>query len=251
MKRIFLCALIVGLFAISNLANAVLNVKDDDLLLYLPFNGDTDDLSNKANHGEIAGNLDYTDEGKFGQAMLFEASGEVKCPYIELNDRSFTMCMWVKAKREGADQQCVMSQIDTNATNTSLHYRIYSGNGNVRMGFYSNDLDAPNAAPADEWIHIAFWFDGDDLSRKIYINGEEAISAKAPSAYKGMKGNTVIGSWDTSGQRFDGVIDEVQIWGRALTEAEIEQSMEDLIVSSAVDASGKLTATWGSVKDSF
>ena len=117
MRRIFLCVLIVGLFMVSNLADAALSKDDDGLLLYLPFNGDTDDMSNKGNHGVIAGNLDFIDEGKFGKAMNFEGTGEVNCPYIELNERSFTMTMWVSPTRTGADQQCVLSQKDNNSLN--------------------------------------------------------------------------------------------------------------------------------------
>ena len=73
-------------------------------------------------------------------------------------------------------------------------------------------------------------------------------AGKSGIAYLGAAGNTMIGSWSTSGQKFNGVIDEVQVWNRALTESEIQQSMGDFIAGIAVDASGKLTTTWGSLK---
>ena len=203
------------------------------------------------NHGVISGTVDFVDDGVFGKAAEFEEAGEVKCPYIELNDRSFTMCMWVNAARSGGEEQCVLTQMDNNTTNLSLHYRIYSSNGTVRMGFYSNDLDAPGAAPQEEWVHITYWFDADDMARKIYINGEQVASGATTSAYKGAKGDTIIGSWGTSGQRFRGLIDEVQIWGRALSEAEIEQSMQNLKDVSPVEPAGKLTTTWGDVRSNF
>jgi len=59
----------------------------------------------------------------------------------------------------------------------------------------------------------------------------------------------MIGSWGNTGQKFSGIIDEVQVWDRALTEGEIQQSMEDLTKGFAVDASGKLSTTWGSLKN--
>ena len=73
-------------------------------------------------------------------------------------------------------------------------------------------------------------------------------AGKSGIAYLGAAGNTMIGSWSTSGQKFNGVIDEVQVWDRALTEDEILQSMQDLIAGVAVNASGKLTTTWSYLK---
>ena len=72
-------------------------------------------------------------------------------------------------------------------------------------------------------------------------------AGKSGIAYLGSAGDTMIGSWGGTGQKFNGVIDEVQVWDRALTEKEILQSMED-ITALAVDASGKLTTMWGSLK---
>jgi len=117
------------------------------------------------------------------------------------------------------------------------------------MGFYSNDLDAPAAVVAGEWAHITYWVDEKDGNRRIYINGVQvAQDAGNPSVtYAGTVGDTIIGSWGTSGQRFRGVIDEVQIWNRALDEDDILASMLD-ISAVAVEAAGKLTATWGSLK---
>jgi len=246
MKRALLSMSLIGLFVIPCIVGA-LDVNDDDLLLYLPFNDDTDDYSKHGNHGEIVGTVKFV-EGKHGQALEFSEAGEVKAPHIPLNEKSFTVCMWVMPELVGASEQCVFSQTQVNATNTSLHYRIYT-NGTIRMGFYNNDLDAPAAVKAGEWVHICFWLDVEGKSRKIYLNGKEVVkdAGKSGIAYLGSIGDTMIGSWGATGQKFNGVIDEVQVWDRALTEKEILQSMEDIKVF-AVDASGKLTTTWGSLK---
>jgi hypothetical protein len=110
-------------------------------------------------------------------------------------------------------------------------------------------LDAPAAVEPDEWVHICFWLDIKGKSRKIFINGEQVVedAGKAGIAYKGTSGDTMIGSWGNTGQKFNGLVDEVQVWDRALSEAEIKDSMKDLTVE-AVDSSGKLTTTWGKLK---
>lgn len=249
MKRTFLSILVVGLLVMPCIANA-LDVKDNDLLLYFSCNegkGTTvEDSSPHGNDGEIVGDADWVD-GKIGKALEFSEAGEVKAPYIPLNDKSFTVCMWIKPKLAGADQQCVFSQTEANATNTSLHYRIYT-NGTARMGFYSNDLDAAGALTADTWAHVCFLMDADadPTSRKIYVNGDQVADDAGKSAYLGTAGDTMIGSWGGTGQKFNGAIDEVQVWDRALSEAEIQESMGN--IATAVDTFGKLTTTWGSLK---
>ncbi len=249
--RILLSLLILAGLVLMPFTTNALDIKDKELLLYLPFNegnGDAmEDLSPHGNDGELNGDAGWVD-GKFGKALEFSQAGEVKSPYIELNEKSFTVTMWVKPALNGGDQQCVFTQTQVNAQNTSLHYRIYN-NGTVRMGFYGNDLDAPAAVEADKWAHITFWLDVDGKSRQIYIDGESVAedAGKAGIEYLGTAGDTIVGSWGNTGQKFNGIIDEVMVWDRALSEDDIEQSMEDL-TAFAVDPADKLATTWGSVK---
>ena len=246
-RIIFTFLIIVGFIIVPFYADAF-KIKDKELMLYFSFDDDkgnaVEDLSPHGNDGEIVGTADFV-EGKVGQAIKFSQAGEVKAPHIELNDKSFTVTLWAKPKLTGGDQQCVFTQTQVNAANTSLHYRIYN-NGTVRMGFYGNDLDAPAAVKADEWAHICFWLDADQKTRRIFINGEKAAEDKDKSLYKGTAGNTMIGSWGNTGQKFNGLIDEVMVWDRALSEADIETSMDP--GAAAVEANGKLTTTWARVK---
>jgi hypothetical protein len=210
--------------------------------------GDTvKDLSKNGNDGVIVGTVKWVD-GKFGKALEFSEAGEVKAPYIPLNKKSFTVCLWTKPKLAGASEQCVFTQTQVNNTNTSLHFRIYTS-GTIRMGFYNNDLDAAAAVKANEWAHICFWLDTKAKSRRIYINGAQVAQDAGVGGieYLGTAGDTMIGSWGATGQKYNGIIDEVQVWDRAITEKEIKDSMGDITVT-AVDTSGKLTTTWGSLK---
>jgi hypothetical protein len=249
--RILLSLLILAGLILMPFGATALDLKDKELLLYLSFNegkGDAmEDLSPHGNDGELVGKANWVD-GKFEKALEFEQAGEVKAPYIELNEKSFTVTMWVKPVLSGGDQQCVFTQTQVNAVNTSLHYRIYNS-GTVRMGFYGNDLDAPAAVKADKWAHITFWLDVEGKSRQIYIDGKSVAedAGKAGIEYLGTAGDTMVGSWGATGQKFNGVIDEVTVWDRALSEADIKQSMDNLS-ALPVDPLDKLTTTWANVK---
>jgi hypothetical protein len=137
--------------------------------------------------------------------------------------------MWVNAVLY-TGEQVVFSTGLTGSNNTDMHLRIGgvgSGNvpaGGVRMGFYNNDLDtAGGIIQENTWYHITFWYDFENQNRRIYINGVQEAEASA-TPYLGTTGNTVIGAWGT-GQWFRGIIDDVQVYSHALTEAEIQAAM--------------------------
>jgi len=58
----------------------------------------------------------------------------------------------------------------------------------------------------------------------------------------------MVGSWGGTGQKFNWIIDEVQVWDKALTEAEIKDSMGSLKAGLYVESAGKLAGTWGKIK---
>lgn len=250
MKATMLIFLILMMLVVAVTTNSALDTKDKSCLLYLPCNEITNkvvsDLSPAKNDGAVVGTVNLV-EGKFGKALEFAEAGEVKCPYIALNNKNFTICMWIKPKLKGASEQCIFSQTDTNATNTSMHFRMYT-NGTARMGFYSNDLDAAGVLKADTWTHLAFYLDVAGKARRIYVNGKQVAQDAGLSgiAYLGKKGDTMVGSWGATGQKFNGVIDEVQVWDKALSANEIAESMGNLTTS--VNSVGAITTTWGNVK---
>lgn len=77
------------------------------------------------------------------------------------------------------------------------------------------------------WHHVAATYDGAML--RLYTDGIEVAAQAGSGAIPGpiaapvdwLHGALFIGAKNTSGSFFDGVIDEVAIWGRALAAAEI------------------------------
>jgi hypothetical protein len=216
--------LVSFLLVLDLVLTSVASAVDPDLVGHWKFDDGSDttafDSSGKGNDGTLIGGAQWV-EGQLGGALEFNGqNARVDAPYIPLDSRSFTITMWVNPVLY-TGEQIVFSQVQTNATNTSLHFRIYGpGSGRVRMGFYNNDLDTSgNTIQENNWYHIAFWYDFENQNRRIYVNGvQEAEAAATP--YLGTSGNTVIGSWGTS-QWFQGIIDDVRIYTRVLTETEI------------------------------
>jgi hypothetical protein len=188
------------------------------------------DTSGNGNDGVLEGDAKWV-AGYLGGAIEFNgANARVVAPFIPLDSRSHTVTMWVNAVLY-TGEQVVISQVENNSQNLSLHYRIGgpgSGNvpaGGVRMGFYSNDLDTPgDLILENQWYHLTFWYDFENQNRRIYIDGEMAAEGPA-GPFLGTTGDTIIGSWGT-GQWFRGIIDDVQIYDHPLEDGEILGAME-------------------------
>ena len=96
------------------------------------------------------------------------------------------------------------------------------------------------------WHHIAGTYDGEFA--KIYLDGE--LISEDESIFKLVTANDMdmrIGCVKDRPQfNFrNGSIDEVGVWRRALSQAEIKEAMKDFLAVSSKD---KVATTWGDIK---
>ena len=105
-----------------------------------------------------------------------------------------------------------------------------------------------------EWYHVAFTFEGgvDGLKSKLYINGVKEASAGHPdeAVLDDNQSPLWIGRPDAvENFAWNGILDDVAIWNRALSEKEIQSVMNkgpQLLL--AVDLINKLAVTWAELK---
>ncbi|MCK5641356.1 MAG: hypothetical protein KAJ19_11180, partial [Gammaproteobacteria bacterium] len=82
----------------------------------------------------------------------------------------------------------------------------------------SNNLFGSALSPGS-WYYLALSYDGSDVI--VYLNGAQIGSPYTPSPYTSVTDSFVIGNNFIGTQAFDGIIDEVAIWNRALSSQEI------------------------------
>ena len=107
--------------------------------------------------------------------------------------------------------------LSTNGRLIALRWNTEVGSDNA------SSLDSDTAVPVGTWTHVAATFDATTI--KVYINGVEVgIKAFAfplvDSAFDPAF-PMLIGTDTTNNRWFDGLIDEVSLYNRALTGAEI------------------------------
>jgi len=216
------CVLIVGP-AFSALAGL-----DPSLVAWWPLDEGAGtvatDGSGNGNDGTVEGGATWV-PGVLGTALQLNGSNaQVRAPHIPFDDRDFTIALWVNSEPFSGDRN-VFSQDGANDSGGRMHLRI-TGAGAVRMGYYNNDLDY-NAIEAGEWLHLAFVHDLANTTRRIHVNSLE-VATDSGTAYVGTTGDTIIGSQYGGGEYFDGVIDDVQVYHRVLSDVEIAKIMTGL-----------------------
>lgn len=90
------------------------------------------------------------------------------------------------------------------------------------VGWGGPDLHGVTTIVPDRWYHFAFTWDGVSTV-KLYLDGNEEDSDIATTMYFNSTGALNIGTFDTNGGWFHGIIDEVRIYNEPLTLGQIQK----------------------------
>ena len=246
-KVICVVSLLFSLLVMTHLGTA--NVAEDGLVAYWPFDEgkgkEAIDITGNGHDGEFHGKPEWV-EGKFGTALEFNG---VDDHVIVADDPAFAI----------EENITLMAWFSPNDALTG--HRLMSKNNSIFVIFDFGNKDSldflvkPNNTFAQstttdwkvgEWYHFAGTFDGKTM--KVYINGElEGEAANnvpiAPSGLELWIGGDDLGN---ATDHFPGKIDEVRLYEKTLSEADIQKVME---TPQDVEARGKLTTTWGQIKN--
>ncbi len=207
------------------------------------------DLSGNGHDGNIVGTPKWVG-GKFGEALEFNvASDRVLIPHAEeLTLMTFTVMAWVKVPALTGGWQKIVGKDAWPPRCYVLELRDTNG---VPLVSYGNNaaclLDARTPAVDDQWHHLAGTYDGIEL--KIYVDG--AIEGqRAKNGEPDPVTNEVYIGGAGAGNNIVGAVDDVGIFNQALEEEEIKEIMDKglRMFVTAVEPSGKLATTWGSMK---
>ena len=98
----------------------------------------------------------------------------------------------------------------------------------ISFAFYGDDLLIPYPLYDDEWVHISATYDG--LNRKIYVNGilmdEDTSDSPANVSGNSLALGFPVGSGHGNTIRYQGEMDNIKIWSRALNSEEVLNSYE-------------------------
>jgi hypothetical protein len=232
---------------------------DPDLVAWWPYDEGTGtvahDGSGNGYDATLTSNPTWV-EGKLETALQLGGGSYVSAPHIPLNNRSFTVALWMNPVLTGGSA-VIFSQAQSGTDNKSMHFRLggnSSTNAPVRgilMGFYANDASSPaNLFQDNTWYHLTFRYDAEGQTQRIYVDGTQVVERTGATPYLGTSGNTQVGRWDTdTGQTYTGLVDDVQIYYRALSDAAIQKIMKGLVNTSIAKLPSPQEQTTDVVRD--
>ncbi len=178
-------------------------------------------------------------QGRVGGALRFDGTGQ----RVELQDsttrpldglQQLTLSAWVKIVAQGSASTAIIAK-RTNASAGTNSYTLSISNSR-RLGVTLNGSNSVAANTNNtqltigEWYHVVMVFDGTLSTQnvKLYLNGVPELFGHLPAVTTiGRRATTPLRIGDYSsvpvagGASFNGLIDEVRVYNRALNQQEV------------------------------
>ena len=213
----------------------VLPQEEGGIVAYYPFDGNLENTINQGDDGIITGDtIDSTggsisfEDGKLGQAAFFDGSSGIRLPEGMIKSNQYSVSLWLHPREltdytttffGATSRESWISFVPKGHEDVKHQSMLWSGED-----WYDAGLDMN--LPVDEWTHIAFTVDKDELS--VYVNGEKEYSGSDfPNIFTTSDAVFGLGVnyWDLP---FEGLMDELLIYDNlVLSEEEIMQYFSD------------------------
>jgi hypothetical protein len=184
------------------------------------------DRSGRGHTGTISG-ATWSTAGRYGGALSFDGVND----WVTINDTAvldlttgMTLEAWVNASAVTNWRTVVLKE-----RTGSLSYALYGANGASRPAAYVNiggadvGVNATANLALNTWTHLAVTYDGATI--RVYVNGTQVATRAQTGPITTSTGVLRIGGNAVWSEFFQGLIDEVRIYSRALTAAEIQADM--------------------------
>jgi glucose/arabinose dehydrogenase len=185
------------------------------------------DASGRVNNGVISG-ATRTAAGRFGGALTFDGVDD----WVTIADAAsldlstgMTLEAWVNPTALGSAWRTAMLK----ENGGTLAYGLYPHDGAGHSSAHVNqgadlNLTSPGAVPLNTWTHLAATYDATTL--RLYVNGTQVGSRAIGGALRASSGPLRFGGnavW--AGEFFQGRLDELRVYDRALSASEVAADM--------------------------
>jgi hypothetical protein len=222
----------------------------NELIAYYSFSGNALDQSGNGNHGKVLGSPQLTTDryNNANSAYSFSTAKagfgtlnqEINIPFNPaFNTKTITVAAWVNPITYGwsgntPDYSVIISRFQDGYSNPNgqvwtltcqtTKIESYILNASSANNQTNTLVASPTPIPLNKWSHVAITYDGNTL--KLYINGDLVHSKTSGLVLNtlGSSGISIGESFNANGywNPFNGKIDDVAIYGRALSETEMK-----------------------------
>ncbi len=271
--KLFISILAMSALAIGITISASADLNDGVVAAWTFDDGKVTDAIGDA-HGELFKAAKIISKGKFGKALDVDGSQDTRAD-VEFNpalekviEGAHTVSYWLYV-RNGANHSGVWKGEKVGWGDHFTFRMVTTSSTGLTWGTCSKGAEnwfaTDGAIEADKWFHLCQTADGEEAigyvtpeggKTEIPVSGQGNPKAAAepynlfPDRPLEMGAGRQIGGNQGNDTFLDGIIDDVIIWDRALSEDEVKElgSGERPEKALAVKAEGKLATTWGKVK---
>ena len=241
--RRFVAAGVMTAFMFVGVANSNAQNIPDGLIAYWAFDGDLNDAVGDS-HGEAMGTEDIEyGSGKFGEGIDLDGVDQfVQTPLdneemFDFQDGTgFSISAWYKVGEFTKSWQALIAKGEGN------RWRVHRRGGETQLTGNGGLGDVPGGTgdiTDGEFHHIVLVSDPDNGEVRLYSDGELVSTGGAPSIESNSNPMMIGENPDARNRTWSGIIDDVGIWNRPLTEDEIA-FLGQSSISSALQGGGEL-----------
>jgi len=229
---------------------------DETMLLALSFDsaqgGVATDSSLYGFDGKIEGAKSV--DGKFGKALEFDGTTDIVIvpddPKLMLMEGG-TLMAWAYIMTEEGHaswNRIIIKSVDNGGTTNGYDF-LFDRAAGYSIRFCTGGVCTSHfAMETDSWHHVAVTFDNEMIT--VYADGEQVGEIAQAGPVVDSSGIDVhIGNGAVIDRPYNGILDEVRIFDRALEAEEIEWHMargtREIV---AVEPRSKLATAWGIIK---
>ena len=247
MKNNYFFKTFIALFITVNvMAQNVPNyVPTNGLVGWWPFNGNANDESGNGNHGTVNGaTLTADRDGKANSAYDFDGV----TAFIDLNNtenlilnNGLTFSAWVNSRdirmASIIDKETFATEgygYRLNIRSDSSIWAEHGAYGEGKIG--ANTAAAENSYEVNDWVHVVGVLDLSNGRNILYIDNKlldiKSINLLISNFKKIQIGKSTL----EQGEYFNGIIDDIAIYNRALSDQEVKQLYEGCTKETATSS---------------
>ena len=186
------------------------------------------DVSGSGNTGSLVGGASWSTQGRYGGAMSFDGSSSVpqaaSSPSLGLStamtfrvDQAGGVSGWLAGGHAAAAGRLF----------PECEYLTVGRCGRVGAAPLARSVSGvsgPTASPVGSWTHLALTYDG-SLSAPVREWRAGRRRSRSRGVIQSSSNPFWVGDRSSYGEFFNGLIDDVRVYNRALTQAEIQTDM--------------------------
>ena len=208
-------------------------VNVDSLIAHFKFDSDPSDSSGYRNNGTVVGAANYS-AGRIDGALAFNGNTQVlvgSSPNLSLGE-NYSISVWVNPTTL-PDWQTLVER----GTSAANRLGLWLNGGRVALATGNNGGNwwtSPSVVAPNIWTHIAATHDGAANVERIFVDGVLVAQQTGRTIDTPNVGNLNIGASAAypSSYFFRGMMDDVRIHNKALTQAEISTLVATCVTGS-------------------